>query len=114
MLSINPEFKINDFELQKMSAVQSAEGLLDQIESESNKKMTKTASNMSPEVLVELFTKMLSCLNMKVTAEDVRGLMSGLGKEGLNKRICIRWRGRRTKSLDQFPKRLKRYLFFDL
>lgn len=85
--ALQEDFKISDFELQKMNAVKTAENLLNGLEDLSSAPMIKTASGgVNAASLVNLFIQMLSALNLSVDSSKVNELV-GLASqtEGLSK-----------------------------
>lgn len=91
---IPKKYKIDDLSLQKSLARQKITKIIDFASEQSKKPLIKTASNNSgnSEMLIQLFTQMLACLNLKTSDSNVKEIITALSEKAngdLNKQAAI-------------------------
>lgn len=91
MSSIIPSNRIDDLELNKFFAKEKIKKIISFAKESNEKPMIKTASsNLDQNQLVNLFSNMLACLNLKTSDDNMQGLITKLQDKINNKENIIK------------------------
>ena len=89
MLPVIPIMHIDDLSLQKFAASEKIKGVLSFVSDQGNGKLIKTASTDNSNI-INLFVKMLSCLDLKVSDDNTKNVLESLSNNSDLNKVAIK------------------------